>query len=169
MSNCTDTPIGMTMGDQLWQSFATSSIGQWEMLEAYVSGACFAVFIIFFRLLDQVSFMNKYRLSPETKPMPLFQPDPNNSWVPLFIYIVVIHVFHHFYPKPLPDTMTPSCFRVLFELASGLFLYDFIFYWLHYAMHVVPMFSFMKHQVHHTQSTMCSSEVQHHSFLDGSF
>lgn len=157
------------LGSQVWESFATSSIGQWDMLEAYISGISFAVYIIFFRLLDQVPYMHKYRLCPETKTIPLFQPDPNNSWTPLILYIVAIHGFHYVYPKPTPDMTTPSAFRVVVELVIGIFAYDFIFFWLHYAMHVFPALSFMNHRVHHNQSSLCSSEVQHHSFLDGTF
>lgn len=159
----------------MWYTFATSSIGQWNMLEAYLSGACFTVFILFFRILDQIPSMNKYRLSPGTKPLSLFQPGPKSNWVslyhwaPLVLYLATIHVFHFFYPKPLPDITAPSLFRVLFELCSGVVAYDFIFFWLHYAMHVFPILSFMNHHVHHSQRTMCSSEVQHHSVWDGTF
>lgn len=171
MNNNTDATLAMDMalGTKLWESFVTSPIGQWDMLEAYLSGICFAIYIIFFRLLDQVPSMRKYRISQGTKPIPLFQPDPNNSWVPLMLYLMTIHVFHYYYPKPLPDFTSPSGIRVAFELITGIFVYDFIFFWLHYAMHKIPLLSFCNHHVHHTQNTMCSSEVQHHSLLDGTF
>lgn len=166
-TTCPKDVIGVF--SHVWESFLMSSLGQWDMLEAYVAGLCFTIFIIFFRLLDQFPTMNKHRLRPETKTIRLFLPDPNNSWRPLIMYILAIHIFHYFYPKPLPDVTIPSACRVGVELALGILAYDFLFFWLHYSMHVFPTLSFVNHKVHHTQVTLCSSEVQHHSFIDGIF
>ena len=171
MNNITQVFDEVNMFSNIWMSFATSTIGQWDMLEAYVSGGSFAIFIVFFRILDAVPAMNKYRLSPNTKPMPIVRPDQwkYNPWMPLLIYLAAIHLYHHFHPKPSPDISSPSVYRVVTEVILGIFAYDFIFFWIHYAMHVVPILSFMNHHVHHNQTTLSSSEVQHHSFLDGSF
>jgi sterol desaturase/sphingolipid hydroxylase (fatty acid hydroxylase superfamily) len=147
----------------------TSGAAHWPMLEAYVSGVAFAVWIMGYRILDQIPMFNKYRFEKDIrKPVPLFLPDPNNSWVPLLAYILGIHFFHYIFPKPPLCEAAPTFVRVVIEVLLGLVLYDFFFFWLHLGMHSFPSLSHLhKHHIHHNQTMLTASEVQHHSLVDG--
>lgn len=133
-----------------------------------MSGMAFVVWITGYRILDQIPYMNKYRFAKnKCDPVPLFLPDPNNSWLPLLLYLLSIHAFHAIFPKPALDEETPSTVRVFIELASGIIAYDFIFFWIHLAMHTFPSISHIHmHYVHHAQTMLTASEVQHHSAVD---
>lgn len=153
----------------VWAGLLSSKIVYWDMLEAYVSGIAFAVWIMGYRLLDQVPYFHKYRFEKDrSEPVPLFQPDPNNSWVPLALYLLAIHVFHAVFPKPPLNEDPPTALRVCIELLVGFVVYDFIFFWIHLGMHKLPSLAHIhKHHVHHTQTMLTASEVQHHSGVDG--
>jgi methylsterol monooxygenase len=47
-------------------------------------------------------------------------------------------------------------------------VYDFIFYWVHLALHKVPWLFLKVHSTHHRQGQLSSREVVHHSLMDGS-
>ena len=97
----------------------------------------------------------------------MFQPDPNNSWLPLLLYLLGIHIFHVFFPKPPLAEESPTALRVCIELICGIVAYDFIFFWIHLGMHAFPSLSHIhKHHVHHAQTMLTASEVQHHSAVD---
>lgn len=150
-----------------WKSFASTQLAQWDMLEAYIAGGSFAIWIIMFRLMDQMPSLRKYRMS-QKEPVGLFVPDQNNSWLPLVIYIVAIHTYHIFVTKPPISEDPPTLSRTAVETIFGIFYYDFIFFWLHWAMHSFHIVGNLTgHHVHHTQNQLCASEVQHHSFVDG--
>jgi sterol desaturase/sphingolipid hydroxylase (fatty acid hydroxylase superfamily) len=152
----------------VWSMFIDTKLAKWGMLEAYVAGGSFAIWIVMFRIMDQIPSLHKYRMSKKD-PIRLFQPDPNNSWAPLVLYILAIHIYHVFVTKPPVSIHAPSFTRVIVELVAGIFLYDFIFFWLHWSMHTFRVIGTITgHHVHHTQNQLCASEVQHHSFVDGS-
>lgn len=152
----------------LWNVFIGTKLAKWDMLEACVAGGSFVVWIIMFRVMDQIPSLHKFRMSKKD-PIGLFQPDPNNSWVPLVIYILLIYIYHIFITKPPVTIDSPSVIRVIVEVVVGIFYYDFIYFWLHWSMHSFCIIgSLTRHCVHHTQSQLCASEVQHHSLIDGS-
>lgn len=141
----------------------------WDMLEAYVSGISFTLSIVFYRMLDQLPFMRRYRFDKCEEPVKLFQPDPNNSWAPLVIYLLAIHAYHFFFPKVYFSEEAPTVIRIVVEVLSGVVLYDFIFFWIHLGMHSAPSLApWHKHFVHHSQTVLTASEVQHHSAVDAS-
>ena len=49
----------------VWAGLLSSRIVYWDMLEAYVSGIAFAVWIMGYRLLDQVPYFHKYRFEKD--------------------------------------------------------------------------------------------------------
>ena len=153
---------------RFWFRLYEHPICHWDMLEAYVAGISFALWIIFFRIMDQYPALAKYKF-PGNAQMKLFFPDKNSSWLPLVIYLISIHIYHYFFPKSFWPPEPPTALRLLVEVSYGIFAYDFIFFWIHLAMHKVSFMAYLsQHHVHHTQSNLCASEVQHHSIVDGS-
>mmetsp|Transcript_6227 Transcript_6227/g.9391 ORF Transcript_6227/g.9391 Transcript_6227/m.9391 type:complete len:307 (-) Transcript_6227:86-1006(-) len=154
--------------NELWLWLYEQPIIHWNMLEAYVAGASFTLWIIIFRVMDQFPSLAKYKF-PGNTPVKLFLPDHNASWLPLIVYLLSIHVYHYFVPKAPLLQDAPTIQRLIIEVAYGILAYDFIFFWIHLAMHKVTLMAYLsRHYVHHTQTHLCASEVQHHSIVDGS-
>lgn len=151
-----------------WLWFSKTDLANWDMLEAFVAGFSFTFWIMMYRSFDQLKFFNQFRFSTDT-PLPIFRKDAPHAWIPLFLYIALIRIYHWIIPKPHFGLEVPSVDRLLFEVVEGILYYDFIFFWIHLAMHKLPKFSwFFQHHVHHDQKLLCANEVQHHSFIDGS-
>jgi sterol desaturase/sphingolipid hydroxylase (fatty acid hydroxylase superfamily) len=78
-----------------------------------------------------------------------------------------VHVFHVLFPKDKYSTEIPEFPRVFVEVLTGIVAYDFLFFWIHLAMHKYPPLNMIHmHLVHHDQRMLCASEVQHHSAVD---
>jgi len=154
-----------------WNELLSTDIANWDVFEAYVAGSSFAIWIMMYRIMDQFKVLNKYRFEKDKNaPVVLFLPDPNNSWIPLISYILIIHLYHYIYPKPLCPMEAPPIVRLVIECIIGFVVYDFLFFWVHLLMHLTPKLAFIhQHNVHHHQKFLTASEVQHHSLLDSIF
>jgi len=154
--------------ESFWIWFRGTELAHWDMLESFVAGFSFSFWIMLYRGLDQCKSFSDYRFSTDTPPQ-LFRKDAPNAWIPLVLYIVLIRLYHWIYPKPAFGLEIPSAERILYELTEGIIFYDFIFFWIHLAMHKWSKLAWIfQHNVHHDQSILCANEVQHHSFVDGS-
>lgn len=60
-----------------------------------------------------------------------------------------------------------SSTELLCSIAASVAVYDFIFYWVHLALHKSPWLLRNVHATHHRQDQLISREVVHHSFVDG--
>ncbi len=81
--------------DSFWTWFRDHDIAKWDMLEAYVAGFSFTLWIATYRTLDEMDAMGKFRFAgrnKRTKSSYLHM----ESWLPLFIYLLSIHVYHFF-------------------------------------------------------------------------
>lgn len=151
---------------KMWRSLSSWKVLRWDMLEAYVAAFSFALWISLYRILDQFPILQQYKMGPPETAVPL-QLSYLSSWLPLIVYLGAIHLFHTIKRKAPITVEAPSWHRVLVELVTGIVLYDFIFFWIHLAMHRTPHWSWVhKHYIHHDQETLTASEVQHHSFID---
>jgi sterol desaturase/sphingolipid hydroxylase (fatty acid hydroxylase superfamily) len=151
-----------------WLWFSKTDLAKWDMLEAFVAGSAFGFWIMMYRGFDQLKYFSQFRFSTDA-PLPLFRKNAPNAWMPLFLYIALIRLYHWVYPKPAFGLESPTIERLLFEVAEGILYYDFIFFWIHLAMHKMPRLAWLfGHNVHHDQEILCANEVQHHSFVDGS-
>lgn len=161
--------------NSLWQKFLTWQWANHPMLEAYVAAFAFAFYIGIFRLLDQCSFMTRYRFNKTTTLPSLTLANYfslANGILPAIIYLLTIHIYHYFIMK-LPLTQdSPTILRLGIEVLFGIIAYDFIFFWIHLGMHYFPQYQwFHQHFIHHQQqqgSGLLASEVQHHSLIDAS-
>lgn len=150
--------------DSLWKYLWKLPLLHWDMLEAYVAGLSFAFWIILFRSFDQMKFMKRYKFSSATADL---SPLDFSSWSPLLIYLTSIHIYHLFITKPPPQSESPTVMRVIFEVITGIVLYDFLFFWIHFGMHHFPTLNrYHQHKVHHRHTVLCASVVQQHSAVD---
>ena len=60
-----------------------------------------------------------------------------------------------------------SSLELLCSVVASVAVYDFIFYWVHLALHKVPWLLRNVHAVHHRQVQLSAREVVHHSLSDG--
>jgi sterol desaturase/sphingolipid hydroxylase (fatty acid hydroxylase superfamily) len=60
-----------------------------------------------------------------------------------------------------------SSLDLLCSVVASVAVYDFIFYWVHLALHKVPWLLRNVHAVHHRQVQLSAREVVHHSLSDG--
>mmetsp|Transcript_28656 Transcript_28656/g.48938 ORF Transcript_28656/g.48938 Transcript_28656/m.48938 type:complete len:278 (+) Transcript_28656:3-836(+) len=129
------------------------------MFEACLAVAAFVVWIAFFEALHLVlPNAAEHRLDGRAPVRPLhgFGPEIHKSVVPAAAYLGSIAVFHHFHLGPLlfgvkPAFDAPSFGRVVTEVASGVLLYDMLFYSFHWSFHSsrAPRFWKRLHSRHH--------------------
>lgn len=60
-----------------------------------------------------------------------------------------------------------SSLELLCSVVASVGVYDFIFYWVHLALHNVPWLLRNIHATHHRQEQLTAREVVHHSLADG--
>lgn len=70
-------------------------------------------------------------------------------------------------PSGIP-TSVESLLHLLLEIASGIVLYDAIFFFIHWAMHEVPSLRFIHREHHKPSRTIEAQDVLRHSMMDGS-
>lgn len=171
-----------------------------DMAEATVAAVSFLIWILFFRCLDSLAWVQQFRMVPrpleEGLPVPIQDfldamaqlkgaPLKHHHWrifrvIASFpVYLLSIRLLHMVRAgKPLPEH-PPSFWRLVGELIFGLWAYDFLFYWLHLAMHRWPSLGH-GHSVHHgwrggagadtkpSDRFLEAEVVVQHSFFDGS-
>lgn len=160
------------------------SLVHWPMFEACVAGGSFAIWIMAYRIADRLPCMQQYRFNQDSSHLTTTTNVSQiasdsfdlSSWLPLFVYLFAIYVFHLFVTKKPIIITSPTIVRLFVEVAFGIFVYDFIFFFIHRAMHSsmgIPAISrIFNHQVHHSyvndtfEGGMIASQVQHHSFVD---
>mmetsp|Transcript_8267 Transcript_8267/g.12678 ORF Transcript_8267/g.12678 Transcript_8267/m.12678 type:complete len:267 (+) Transcript_8267:119-919(+) len=101
------------------------------------------------------------------------------SWSPLFqslaSYWIGVYLFKSVVPPPaptLPDGFPDNLVELsilAFEVIAGIVLYDFIFFFIHWAMHDLP-FAKSIHKRHHSKpdGTVEARDTLRHSLMDGS-
>jgi sterol desaturase/sphingolipid hydroxylase (fatty acid hydroxylase superfamily) len=82
------------------------------------------------------------------------------------VYLVPILLYDWYNPRRRLPLAAPSLFSCLGQLSMGLILYDFIFYWIHLAMHRHPLLHRF-HIRHHTRVSIQAGDVVRHSLVDG--
>ena len=89
-------------------------------------------------------------------------------WTGLLAWKTIVPPAAPSIPDGIPHNIADWCYLGA-ELISGIFLYDAIFFFLHWAMHDVPALRFL-HRRHHErpEGTVESRDTLRHSLLDGS-
>lgn len=178
---------------QLWQCIRQQDWSRQALAEANVAAGSFFVWIALFRALDTLPLIKQFRFV-QRPPVPPFtfwyesaaalrniwsldhkQWRLLRVWASLPVYLGAIALIHCVKKlKPL-DPQAPTFARLVGEVVLGIWAYDFIFYWLHLAMHKFPNLPH-GHSVHHemVESTgrpqlqfLEAEAVVNHSLLDG--
>jgi len=175
----------------VWQCLARQTWASSAMLEANVAAFSFLAWIMWFRILDSLPYFQRFRfIQREGGPVPseLLEALSNiNSptsrqqttlhiWASLPIYLLAIALLHCIKEPKALTLEAPSFLRVLIELAAGIWMYDFVYYWIHLLMHRFPRFPH-GHGMHHELSSLGSdatktefveaASVVNHTLIDG--
>jgi sterol desaturase/sphingolipid hydroxylase (fatty acid hydroxylase superfamily) len=92
----------------------------------------------------------------------------NSSTKAAAAYLLPIIVFDVLFPRRVLTTRAIGCFELLGTLCSTILVYDFVFFFVHVALHKLEAFRFIGHSVHHSKTPLSSVQVIRHSFIDGS-
>ncbi len=92
---------------------------------------------------------------------------PGTSYVAAFAYLAPLLTIDYLIPRRRLPVEAPTAAGLIAGVASSVWLYDLIFFFVHLVLHKVPFLYRNVHQKHHTQATLTSVEVIHHSFIDG--
>ena len=92
---------------------------------------------------------------------------PGFSNLAVAAYLLPLLAFDQLYPRRQLPLGCPTSAELLGGACCSIFVYDFIFYWVHLALHKVPWLFRHVHATHHRQVDLTSKETVHHSLLDG--
>mmetsp|Transcript_10364 Transcript_10364/g.19385 ORF Transcript_10364/g.19385 Transcript_10364/m.19385 type:complete len:277 (-) Transcript_10364:549-1379(-) len=90
-------------------------------------------------------------------------------WVGILIWIKIVPPPAEKLPLGIPDSILGGMILVA-EVVSGIILYDFSFFLIHYSFHHFKALSFIGHKVHHRARGIHNLAARHvldHSLLDG--
>jgi hypothetical protein len=94
-------------------------------------------------------------------------------WMGIYLWVCVVPPAAPFIPDGIPNNIMSTLYLVT-EVASGIVLYDAIFFFIHWAMHEVPCLR-RWHARHHEQQHGIANaapvecrDTLRHSFMDGS-
>lgn len=140
--------------------------------EPFQATVCFGVFIHlywYYERSDGLSSNNKFADTVGFSLGPLF-----NSflayWIGIYLWKRVVPPAGPEIPDGIPHNITELGILTA-EVASGITLYDAIFFFIHWAMHELPIPWFKAiHKTHHSRPelTVETRDVLRHSILDGS-
>ncbi|GMI17993.1 hypothetical protein TrLO_g9054 [Triparma laevis f. longispina] len=155
-------PVAHSSADSLVESAYASllsiPITHDPLFEAYVASFSFVTWI---------ALLSFYKFSCTSSSNSLTWLKNAHEWFnPLASYLGSIYVYHQFHPHPaLPET-APSLGTLTLELTFGIFLYDFLMYWVHYLMHES---AWSGHRYHHRTRGKDIEPVEtvQHGYLDG--
>jgi hypothetical protein len=86
----------------------------------------------------------------------LFKPGVSN--IAALAYLAPLMVLNYLKPRRVLPIEAPSPLQLLGGVASSLFAYDLLFFFVHLAMHKIPFVYRHIHAVHHTQANLSSHE-----------
>ncbi|CAK9026205.1 Cholesterol 25-hydroxylase (Cholesterol 25-monooxygenase) [Durusdinium trenchii] len=138
---------------QTWQELHSWPALHWAMIEALVAAVSFVGWISWFFLLNEIPSMKGYRMVVREESHPIgthcmTDRTKHRVWASFPVYVLSIFALHLVKSAPKVQSEAPSTLRLFSELILGIWAYDFIFYWLHLAMHKFPN-SWHKHEIHH--------------------
>ena len=162
-----------------WAAARASPWVQHDSFEPVLATLSFGLWINLWRIVDLfVPYLHRWKIGsggPDGPP-PLelhgqgrleFMLRPGISNVAALAYLLPLLAFDSLYPRRSLPAACPTSAQLGAAVASSLFLYDFLFYWIHLALHRVPWLFVHVHATHHRQAALQSREVIRHSLLDG--
>jgi hypothetical protein len=92
---------------------------------------------------------------------------PGHSALAAMAYLGPLFVIDALYPRRTLPPEPPTSAQLLGGVVSSLFLYDFLFFWVHVALHRSAFLFRYVHATHHQQRVLSAKEVVHHGLVDG--
>jgi len=136
-----------------------------DTFEPAVAFVSFGVWIHMFSMLDRMRLLSRYVIAPEKRQVDL---KPGVASQAGAFYLSAFVVFDFLYPRRnIPEYGPGSPFKVLCDIALGIWLYDLIFFPVHLAFHNCTWLRSIHKRHHHTTNGLFSTEVLRHSLLDG--
>eukprot|EP01024_Parvocaulis_polyphysoides_P006569 TRINITY_DN11787_c0_g1_i1.p1 TRINITY_DN11787_c0_g1~~TRINITY_DN11787_c0_g1_i1.p1 ORF type:complete len:301 (-),score=0.16 TRINITY_DN11787_c0_g1_i1:205-1059(-) len=74
-------------------------------------------------------------------------------------YLLPLMAFDYIYPRRNLPVLAPTAFQLVFDVLACLFVYDFLFFWVHILYHKVPFFYKYFHAKHHVNLLQRSIET----------
>eukprot|EP01065_Artemidia_motanka_P046064 TRINITY_DN6881_c0_g1_i1.p1 TRINITY_DN6881_c0_g1~~TRINITY_DN6881_c0_g1_i1.p1 ORF type:complete len:322 (+),score=80.59 TRINITY_DN6881_c0_g1_i1:68-1033(+) len=167
--------LSLVLAD-LWGWAKATALVQNDTFEPLLSTAAFAVWLAVFRLCDCCPSLQKYRLSRDHEQREGLAVFTKLGDMPALksgvAYLVPLAVIDFAFPRRVYRmegawSEAPSWGRFCMEVAASIALYDFLFYWVHLAMHKLPWAAAL-HNRHHMHKPAFAADVLRHGLIDGS-
>ena len=168
------------MVQQAWDFVLRGGVLAADMCEAYVAAAAFFLWIVLFKLAALLTPLRRFgdesRSGARRTWSDFFRIASSNDVacvMSLPAYLFAIGTFHTYFPKnrsaQLVEEMriAPPAHRLLAEVAIGVVLYDFVFFWIHLAMHKNRTLFRLVHARHHAHRWLSPGSTVVHSLVDG--
>ena len=150
-----------SMVASLSDTFTSAGFTADKMFEANLAVAAFVLWIGFFESISFIPGNERWRLDGQPAKTPLrgFGRDLHKTVVPAATYLVSIVIFHHFHlgtmlfgeKPPLDSLPPPTYWRLVTEVALGIFLYDLCFYPFHASFHKLRSGPWRRQHTRHHQ------------------
>ncbi len=176
--------------NNVWRHMYHSSIVQHDSFEPLLSTFSFFFWINMYRLIDQYDLLRAYRMVPVERALSNWGEGTSNgsflqnrylffllrpfyfvlpqTWRGLAAaaYLAPLLLMDSIYPRRKLPEESPTFHGLLGCVCLSIFCYDFVFYWIHLAMHRVKSL-YVVHRTHHAAEALCAVEVIHHGLIDG--
>ena len=172
--------------ESIWRLMYHSPIVRHDSFEPLLSTFSFFVWINIYRLVDFYNIFPSYRINDLKKsasnrsgaesssgrsvpgflrPLMFFVPESWRGYAAV-AYLCPLMFFDMVYPRRDLPEQAPPFHLLIGSVFCSIVLYDFSFYWIHYAMHHVKGLQHL-HKTHHSAESLCAVEVIHHGLIDG--
>ena len=155
---------------RVWTSACEHPVIRHDSCEPLIASVSFMFSVVFFRVLDWVPWMIKYKMHPEELAIASEQDltPPRHAVYSLLAYLGPLFMFDVLLPRRALPIQAPCLSRLVFEVLLSLIVYDFLFFWLHLAFHKIGGVNrLVRHQQHHSKTPLDATQVVNHSLLDG--
>ena len=137
----------------VWLELYSWPAAHWAMIEALVAALAFFGWISLFFILNEIPSVKPFRMVVRAESHPLNAHcltlgSYSRVYASLPLYLGGVFALHCVKAAGKVPEDPPTAFRLFTELCLGIVAYDFIFYWIHLAMHKFPN-SWHKHETHH--------------------
>ena len=144
-----------------WTAAREDAFVKHDSCEPLVASAAFFWWVLLFRLLDRVPWFAKYKIYPAetTRAAQQDLKPPKHAVYSIVAYLAPLLFFDFLCPRRLLPSAAPSLPRLTGELIGGLLVYDWLFFWLHLALHKLPALRFARHSQHHSKNPLDATQV----------
>lgn len=138
-----------------------------DSFEPWLATGAFAFWINCWRVVDLFCpALQRWRINSTSSEVDLkgqgkleFVLRPGFSNLAIVAYLLPLLVFDQLYPRRQLPLGCPTSAELVGGVCCSIFVYDFIFYWIHLALHKVPWLFRHVHSTHHRQVDLTSKET----------